>query len=180
MNPVANKIVDHLSENKIKRTTLLDRLKNAIRAFLGKPIQSISLGIDIKRCDECEYKGGAGQREHLMTVMGARAAYMDCDGTIDIPEGLEAEGTLVWFIRKTVEQYIRCHDVNFDEYIETALIDEYGVQSPHELYEAYKREWCESRGYDPEGMDETVGINGECYACFDEWYVNEYAMLMEV
>jgi hypothetical protein len=23
-------------------------------------------------------------------------------------------------------------------------------------------------------MNEEVGINGECYACFDEWYNNEY------
>ena len=130
MNPVASKIEKHLSENKIKRTTLMNRLKNAILAFRGRPIQSISLGIDIKRCDECEYKGGAGQREHLMVVMGARAAYMDAMGDIDIPEGLEAEGNFVWFVRKTVEHYIQeptdVTGVNFDDYIETALIKQYG------------------------------------------------------
>lgn len=170
--------------NNMKRTTLMDRIKNAIRAFQGKPIQSISLGVDVKRCDECEYKGGAGMREHLMVIMGARAAYMDCEGIIDIPEGLEAEGNLVWFVRKTVERYIReatdGKDNNFDEYIETALIEEYAVMlTPGKMYESYKRSWCKARGYDLEAMDEEVGINGECYACFDEWYANEFAKMME-
>lgn len=178
--------------NDMKRTTIIDRFKNAIRAFQGKPIQSISLGVDVKRCDECEYKSGASMREHLMVIMGARAAYMDAMATIDIPEGLEAEGELVDFVKKTVERYIReatdGKDVNFDEYIETALIEEYAVLmegnnedpvSPEEMYDLYKRAWCESRGYDLETIDEEVGINGECYACFDEWYANEYAKMME-
>lgn len=42
------------------------------------------------------------------------------------------------------------------------------------LYEKYKRDWCEARGYILEDMDERYGINGECYACFNEWYYNEY------
>jgi hypothetical protein len=44
-----------------------------------------------------------------------------------------------------------------------------------ELYQEYKHEWCAARGYKLEDMDEEIGINGECYACFDEWYDNEYA-----
>lgn len=178
--------------NTVNQVTLMDRIKNAIRAFKGKPIQSISLGIDVKRCDECEYKADGNIREHLMVIMGARAAYMDCAGTIDIPEGLEAEGELVDFVKKTCERYIReatdGKDNNFDEYIETALINQYAILmeghdedplTPQEMYELYKQAWCESRGYDPEAMDENVGTNGECYACFDEWYANEYANLME-
>ncbi len=46
-----------------------------------------------------------------------------------------------------------------------------------ELYEQYKRDWCDARGYKLEDMDEEVGINGECYTCFDEWYNNEYKVL---
>lgn len=42
------------------------------------------------------------------------------------------------------------------------------------LYEQYKREWCAARGYKLEDMDEKTGINGECYASFDEWYLNDY------
>ena len=43
-----------------------------------------------------------------------------------------------------------------------------------ELYEKYKHEWCEARGYILEVVEERGGINGECYVCFDEWYDNEY------
>lgn len=42
------------------------------------------------------------------------------------------------------------------------------------LYEKYKHDWCDARGYKLEEMDEEFGINGECYACFEEWYWNEY------
>lgn len=42
--------------NKLKRTTLGDRLKAAIRAFKGTPIGSLQFGLEVKRCDECEYK----------------------------------------------------------------------------------------------------------------------------
>lgn len=119
--------------NRLKQTTLLDRIKNAIRAFQGKPIQTLYLGLDVKRCDECEYKSDAGIREHLLVVMGARAAYMDSTGTIDIPGGLEGEGKLAEFVKKVVNSYIwqatDGEDNNFDEYIETALIKEYGVMA---------------------------------------------------
>lgn len=112
--------------NDFRRTTFMSRLTNAIMAFRGKPIQSLSLGLDIKRCDQCEYRGDANIREHLMVIMGARAAYMDAMATIDIPEGLEAEGKLVSFIKKTVERYLMDDTrPNFDEHIETALINEY-------------------------------------------------------
>ena len=51
---------------------------------------------------------------------------------------------------------------------------QYRKEALTELYEEYKRSWCECRGYKLEDMDAEVGINGECYACFDEWYKNEY------
>lgn len=118
--------------NNINRVTFMDRIRNAIRAFQGKPIQSISLGLDVKRCDECEYRGDFNIREHLLVVMGARAAYMDYECRIDIPVGLEGEGELAEFVKKVVNSYIQKatdgEDVNFDEYIETALIKQYGVK----------------------------------------------------
>lgn len=43
-----------------------------------------------------------------------------------------------------------------------------------ELYEQYKLRWCADRGYSLEEVDHEHGINGECYACFTEWYNNEY------
>ena len=42
--------------NKPKFTTLSDRIKAAIRAFKGRPIDYITFGVDIKKCNECEYK----------------------------------------------------------------------------------------------------------------------------
>lgn len=123
--------------NQVSKTTLLDRIKNAIRAFQGKPIQTLYLGLDVKRCDECEYKKDARLCEHLLVVMGARAGYMDSAGTIDIPEGLEEEGKLAEFVKKTVDRYLQeatdGKDVNFDEYIETALIKQYGEQTDEQI-----------------------------------------------
>lgn len=40
--------------NKIKKTTFADRIRNAWRAFCGKPAGSISFGLEIKKCAECE------------------------------------------------------------------------------------------------------------------------------
>ena len=114
--------------NRLQRTSLLDRIKNAIRAFQGKPIQTLYLGLDVKRCDECEYKCNGSIREHLLVVMGARAGYMDSAGDIDIPGGLKGEGELTDFVTKVVNRYVtEAPDVNFDEYIETALINEYAI-----------------------------------------------------
>lgn len=38
-----------------KKTTLIDRIRNAINAFRAKPIGSISYGVEVKRCSECEH-----------------------------------------------------------------------------------------------------------------------------
>ena len=40
--------------NKAKKTTFWDRLKAAARAFKGKPVSSLTRGLHVKRCDECE------------------------------------------------------------------------------------------------------------------------------
>lgn len=40
--------------NKMKKTTFADRIRNAWRAFCGKPAGSISFGLEIKKCYECE------------------------------------------------------------------------------------------------------------------------------
>lgn len=42
--------------NKLHKTTLFDRLKDAFKAFHRKPYQTLRIGMDLKRCDECEYK----------------------------------------------------------------------------------------------------------------------------
>lgn len=39
--------------NKLHQTTLRDRIKDAINALRGKPHHSMTLGLEIKRCDKC-------------------------------------------------------------------------------------------------------------------------------
>ena len=62
--------------NKVKKTTFIDRFKNAVKAFKGKPIGSVQFGVDVKRCDQCEYKNENPIRDNLLVTAGARAAYM--------------------------------------------------------------------------------------------------------
>lgn len=38
----------------MKKRTLLDRIRDAIRAFRGKSIGSVTFGVDVKRCSECD------------------------------------------------------------------------------------------------------------------------------
>jgi hypothetical protein len=119
--------------NEVKKLTLIDRFRNAFKAFKGTQVGSLSFGVDVKRCDQCEFKSDGNIREHLMVIMGARAAYMDTMESIYIPGGLEGEGELVWFVRKTVNEYLRKgtdgEDNNFDEFIETRLLAAYGKET---------------------------------------------------
>ena len=39
---------------KIKKRTLIERIRDAIRAFRGKQIGSVTFGVDVKRCSECD------------------------------------------------------------------------------------------------------------------------------
>lgn len=39
--------------NKVSRVRLRSRLKAAIRAFRGKPVGHLYLGVDVKRCSDC-------------------------------------------------------------------------------------------------------------------------------
>lgn len=40
--------------SNVKKTTLLDRIRAAVRAFQGKPKDTIDLGVKVHRCSECE------------------------------------------------------------------------------------------------------------------------------
>lgn len=67
-------------------------------------------------------------RDNLLVTMGARAAYMECRGTIHLPCGPMGEDCLAWFVAKTVDRYIDENlDIPFDEYIEAALIEEFSL-----------------------------------------------------
>ena len=113
--------------NTIKKTTLVDRVKRSVEAFKGNPIGNLYFGIDVKRCDQCEYKNVPEIRDNLLVTAGAKAAYMNYNDKIDIPEGIEEEFKLSEFLTKVVDDYLRFDWENFDLYLETKLIEKYGV-----------------------------------------------------
>jgi hypothetical protein len=116
--------------NNLKRTTIIDRFKNAVRAFRGKPIASVQYGMEIKRCDKCEYKCENPIRDDLLVTAGARAAYMHSMDYIDIPSGTEGESELAKFISRRVVWYLcNGYGLNFDEFIEQDLLAQYGGQN---------------------------------------------------
>lgn len=89
-------------------------------------IGDLTVGVSFKRCDECEYKN-TWIRDNELVTAGARAAYLDDAGVIDIPGWLEGEDELAFFIKNLVNRYYYDHvGENFDEYIETELIKKYG------------------------------------------------------
>jgi hypothetical protein len=52
---------------------------------------------------------------------------MHHDGYIKLPEGIEGEADMALLVAKIVDAYISINDdINFDEYIETVLMDKYG------------------------------------------------------
>ena len=68
-------------------------------------------------------------RDNFMVTMGARAAYMECKGTIELPAGINGEEELARFVAYKVDYYIdKCVDECFDLYIEKALKEKYGVR----------------------------------------------------
>ena len=116
--------------NKLKRTTFKDRFKNAVKAFEGKQIGSVEFGVEVKRCDQCEYRGSNPIRDNFLVTAGARAAYMHDANVIKLPEGLEGEDELAYFIMEIVDYYYNeLVDVNFDEYVEEELSKKYGGQN---------------------------------------------------
>lgn len=112
--------------NTVKKTTLAERFKRAINAFKENSVGNLYFGVDIKRCDQCEYKNVPEIRDNLLVTAGARAAYINCSNKIDIPDGIEGEFKLSEFLTKVVDDYIRLDCGNFDLYLETKLTEKYG------------------------------------------------------
>lgn len=105
---------------------LAERFERAVEAFKGSPVDNLYLGIDIKRCDQCEYKNVPEIRDNLLVTAGARAVHMDYRGMIAIREGLEEENKLAEFLTKVIDYYLDNDCGNFDLYLETKLIEKYG------------------------------------------------------
>lgn len=111
--------------NNPKKLTIKERIRDAVNAFHGRKIGSLHFGVDLKRCDQCEYKHHE-LRDNLLVAASYRAVYMDMKGVIDIPQGVDAEADLAYFIANLVDRYLIQNDTNFDLYIESALIKKYG------------------------------------------------------
>lgn len=105
---------------------LVERFKRSVYAFKGNLIGNLYFGVDIKRCDRCEYKNVPEIRDNLLVTAGARAVHMDYRGEIVIREGLEEENKLAEFLAKVIDYYLRVDCGNFDLYLETKLIEKYG------------------------------------------------------
>ena len=61
-----------------------------------------------------------------MTV-GVRAGFMDGNGWIDIPPGLDAEDELANYAAEIVDEYMHSHQPeSFDEFVERKLHIKYG------------------------------------------------------
>ena len=89
-------------------------------------IDDLTVGIDFKRCSECEYKNN-DIREELLVIAGARAGYMYGENRIELNCGNDWEHKLACNIRRIVDGYLLSRDdVNFDLYIESALEQTYG------------------------------------------------------
>ena len=111
--------------------TFAQRIKNAVRAFKGKPVTTVAFGVDVKRCSECAYQFQASIRDNMLVTAGARAAYMDDANVIKLPSGVDGEDELALFLSKVVDQYINYRrffdEPNFDGFVERSLQDKYGV-----------------------------------------------------
>lgn len=77
MNQFAKQVED-TAGSTLKRTTFVDRLKNAINAFHCKPVSTIHMGMEVHRCDQCEHKN-PNQHETMMFYICDRKACNPCN-----------------------------------------------------------------------------------------------------
>ena len=70
--------------NKVKKRTLIDKCRDAYRAFRGKQIGSLTFGIDVKKCSECEYRCGADILYLCDRQACPNCSYPLCNHTTDI------------------------------------------------------------------------------------------------
>lgn len=93
---------------------------------MGK-IGDLTLGVSIKRCEECEYKN-RDIRDDLLVTAGVRAGYMEYSGDIKLPSGLEGEADVSNYIAREIDYYMVSDDRDpFDIFIEESLLARYGI-----------------------------------------------------
>lgn len=73
-------------------TTFMDRVRRAIRAFKGKPLGSLTFGVEVKQCKDCEFKHFFENEDPTKSVLyrcdgkacGAWCPNLNCDLTHDV------------------------------------------------------------------------------------------------
>ena len=71
----------------MKKSTFLDRIRRAWRAFCGKPADRIVVGFEVKRCSECEHRRQSegewvrqqGRPEAICSKCGSEVVYQVID-----------------------------------------------------------------------------------------------------
>ena len=70
--------------NEIKKRALFDKCRDAYRAFRGKQLGSLTFGIDVKKCSECDYR----RRADILYLCNRQAcpncSYPTCEYTTDV------------------------------------------------------------------------------------------------
>lgn len=89
-------------------------------------IDNLTIGVNFTRCSECEYKNRASIRDDMLVTAGARAAFMYDQDIICLPEGVMGEHQLAELLTRVVDTYLSGDFGNFDNWIETALMQAYG------------------------------------------------------
>ena len=92
-------------------------------------INDLTVGIDFKRCSECEYKNN-DLRDNLLVTAGVRAGCMDMSEHINLSTTVEGEHEVALYISREVDYYLASdRRGNFDEFIERSLIRRFGVEN---------------------------------------------------
>lgn len=77
--------------NKVKKRTLIDKFRDAYRAFRGKQLGSMSFGVDVKKCWECDYRREADILYLCDRQACPNCSYPNCEYTTDIRHAMNFE-----------------------------------------------------------------------------------------
>ena len=77
--------------NKVKKRTLIDKCRDGYRAFRGKQLGSMSFGVDVKTCWECDYRRGADILYLCDRQACPNCSYPNCEYTTDIRHAMNFE-----------------------------------------------------------------------------------------
>ena len=91
-------------------------------------IGNLTVGISVKRCEECDYKN-RDVRDNLLVTAGVRAGFMDYSEDIKLPPGLEGEADVANYISREIDYYLAADKKDpFDIFIEESLSARYGIE----------------------------------------------------